>query len=155
MSPQKERKAAPLRYRLAVPVADEAVNRWLGMQDNVSASLRTVVREWIERNGFEDATCKPVTQLPRRGRPPGSSAERGDQDDEIEFDEPSGPDQEIEGLGYEIAQATGRSSEGQAQAARARTESTASTASTASTSAVGDDPGMPDMDDIFSSGRNR
>ena len=32
--------------------------------------MRALIRESIERNGYRDATCYPVVQQPRRGRPP-------------------------------------------------------------------------------------
>lgn len=60
------------RFRVSVPSADQPVLAWLAAQDNVSVSLRLLVREAIERDGYCDVLTRPVTQQPRRGRPPGS-----------------------------------------------------------------------------------
>lgn len=75
MTPPREKhaKAAPSRYRVTVPAADKAVNEWMDMQDNPSVSVRMAIREYIERHGFDDPTCRVVEQQPRRGRPPGST----------------------------------------------------------------------------------
>jgi hypothetical protein len=53
-----------------VPEADESVLAWIGAQSDLSASVRSLIREAIERHGYRDATCYPVQQQPRRGRPP-------------------------------------------------------------------------------------
>lgn len=67
----------PHRTRLSVPAADESTIRWLAQQDNISASVRYLVREHIKREGYTDPTCTPVTRQPRRGRPPGSGTSVG------------------------------------------------------------------------------
>jgi len=53
-----------------VPEADESVLAWIGAQSDLSASVRSLIREAIERHGYRDATCYLVQQQPRRGRPP-------------------------------------------------------------------------------------
>lgn len=58
------------RFRVSVPDADESVLAWIGAQSDFSASVRSLIREAIERHGYRDATCYPVQQQPRRGRPP-------------------------------------------------------------------------------------
>lgn len=58
------------RFRVSVPEADESVLAWIGAQSDFSASVRSLIREAIERHGYRDATCYPVQQQPRRGRPP-------------------------------------------------------------------------------------
>ena len=58
------------RFRFSVPEADESVLAWIGAQSDLSASVRSLIREAIERHGYRDATCYPVQQQPRRGRPP-------------------------------------------------------------------------------------
>lgn len=58
------------RFRVSVPEADESVLAWIGAQSDLSASVRSLIREAIERHGCRDATCYPVQQQPRRGRPP-------------------------------------------------------------------------------------
>ena len=61
------------RFRVSVPEADESVLAWIGAQSDLSASVRSLIREAIERHGYRDATCYPVAQQPRRGRPPKST----------------------------------------------------------------------------------
>ena len=61
------------RFRVSVPEADESVLAWIGAQSDLSASVRSLIREAIERHGYRDATCYPVQQQPRRGRPPKST----------------------------------------------------------------------------------
>lgn len=61
------------RFRVSVPDADESVLAWIGAQSDLSASVRSLIREAIERHGYRDATCYPVVQQPRRGRPPKST----------------------------------------------------------------------------------
>lgn len=69
-------KAAPQRFRVSVPAADEAVLAWMALQDNQSLSMRMLIRENIERNGYIDVVNRPVVQLPKRGRPLGSEEEQ-------------------------------------------------------------------------------
>lgn len=66
------------RFRVSVPDADESVLAWIGAQSDLSASVRSLIRDAIERHGYRDATCYPVAQQPRRGRPP-KQAEQLDQ----------------------------------------------------------------------------
>lgn len=71
------------RFRVSVPDADESVLAWIGAQSDLSASVRALIREAIERHGYRDATCYPVQQQPRRGRPP-KQAEQADQAEQLE-----------------------------------------------------------------------
>lgn len=71
------------RFRVSVPEADESVLAWIGAQSDLSASVRSLIREAIERHGYRDATCYPVQQQPRRGRPP-KQAEQADQAEQLE-----------------------------------------------------------------------
>lgn len=64
------------RYRLQVPAADESVQKWLAEQLNISTSLRQLIREDIQRNGYTDVTCRAVEQGPKRGRPTNAEMER-------------------------------------------------------------------------------
>ena len=66
-------RPAPKRFRVSVPETDESVLAWIGAQSDLSNSVRALIRESIERNGYRDATCYPVVQQPRRGRPPKQS----------------------------------------------------------------------------------
>ena len=69
-----------------MPDADESVLAWIGAQSDLSASVRSLIREAIERHGYRDATCYPVQQQPRRGRPP-KSTELTEQAEQAEFTE--------------------------------------------------------------------
>lgn len=71
------------RFRVSVPEADESVLAWIGAQSDLSASVRALIRDAIERHGYRDATCYPVQQQPRRGRPP-KQAEQADQAEQLE-----------------------------------------------------------------------
>ena len=75
----------PRKVRWTVPAADTSVIEWLDQQDNISQSLRLLIRESIQRDGYIDVYYKPVEQLPRRGRPPLESTEQHE-DDEVTTD---------------------------------------------------------------------
>lgn len=70
------RKSPPDRYRFAVPKADEEVIAWLGAQENMSVSIRYIIKQYIKEHGITDAFCTTVPQAPaepqpaKRGRPP-------------------------------------------------------------------------------------
>ncbi|WP_422934096.1 hypothetical protein [Sinomonas sp. P47F7] len=68
-------KPQPHRFRVSVPVADEAVVAWMELQDNPSLSVRMLIRESIERQGYVDIVNRPVSQLPRHGRQAETSEE--------------------------------------------------------------------------------
>ncbi|MGW6602860.1 hypothetical protein [Streptomyces sp. NPDC055036] len=68
----------PRKVRWTVPAVDTSVIEWLDKQENISQSLRLLIRESIERDGYIDVYYKPVDQLPRRGRPPLESTEQRD-----------------------------------------------------------------------------
>ena len=80
-------RPAPKRFRVSVPETDESVLAWIGAQSDLSNSVRALIRESIERNGYRDATCYPVQQQPRRGRPPKQSF-----DDEVNAPESTADD---------------------------------------------------------------
>lgn len=67
--------------KFSVPPVDVSASRWLDEQYSISESLRQLIREAIQREGYVDVVNKPVEQLPRRGRPPR-------QQDDDEGDEP-------------------------------------------------------------------
>lgn len=56
------------RMRLNIPEQDLSVTEWLDKQLDASASIRAVIRDYIQRNGYTDPTCGRVEQI-RRGRP--------------------------------------------------------------------------------------
>lgn len=58
------------RFRITVPAEDVSVLEWITVQQNVSYSIRQLIRDYIQKEGMTDATCHVVRQLPRRGRPP-------------------------------------------------------------------------------------
>ncbi|MDO0916558.1 hypothetical protein QQM39_38780 [Streptomyces sp. DT2A-34] len=64
-----------------MPAADTSVIEWLDQQENISQSLRLLIRESIQRDGYVDVYYKPVEQLPRRGRPPLESTEQHEDDE--------------------------------------------------------------------------
>ncbi|WP_284982376.1 hypothetical protein [Arthrobacter sp. efr-133-TYG-118] len=83
------------RLRWSVPAADVSVNEWLDAQASISHSLRLLIRESIERDGFIDVTYRPVKQLPRRGRPP-----QGEVDEESRAPQDAGlDDADVEPVG--------------------------------------------------------
>lgn len=65
-----KRKPEPMRTRITVPQADESVILWFSLQDDHSLSVRQLIRESIQRDGYIDVVNRPVDQQPRRGRPP-------------------------------------------------------------------------------------
>lgn len=71
-------RPVPKRFRVSVPETDESVLAWIGAQSDLSNSVRALIRESIERNGYRDATCYPVVQQPRRGRPPKNIGDEAD-----------------------------------------------------------------------------
>lgn len=80
-------RPTPKRFRVSVPETDESVLAWIGAQSDLSNSVRALIRESIEKNGYRDATCYPVQQQPRRGRPPKQSF-----DDEVDAPESTADD---------------------------------------------------------------
>ena len=74
------------RHRFTVPAADVSTVEWIAQQENLSYSLRALVRDYIEHHGYTDPHNRPVRQLPRRGRPPqdGGGREPGYEDDEVQ-----------------------------------------------------------------------
>ena len=102
------------KVRWTVPAADASVAEWLDVQHNVSLSLRQLIRESIQRDGYIDVAYRPVGQLPRRGRPPqadaagdgdGNSENAAAVDGEREEPNPSEPAVDVEAPAGEAAQA--------------------------------------------------
>ncbi|MFD4475918.1 hypothetical protein ACFWPU_07360 [Streptomyces sp. NPDC058471] len=71
----------PRKVRWTVPAADTSVIEWLNEQADISQSIRLLIRESIQRDGYIDVFYKPVDQLPRRGRPPLESIEQHEDDE--------------------------------------------------------------------------
>ena len=68
------RRHNSLRKRVSVPRADVSTLEWMDAQENISFSVRALIHDYIEHEGYSDPTARPVTQLPRRGRPPREGA---------------------------------------------------------------------------------
>lgn len=89
-------RPAPKRFRVSVPETDESVLAWIGAQSDLSNSVRALIRESIERNGYRDATCYPVVQQPRRGRPPKNTEDEAEDATVPEMIKPvAQPDDEV------------------------------------------------------------
>ncbi|WP_030568511.1 hypothetical protein [Streptomyces aureocirculatus] len=73
----------PRKVRWTVPPADTSVIEWLNEQADISQSVRLLIRESIQRDGYIDVFYKPVEQLPRRGRPPLESSEQREDDEAV------------------------------------------------------------------------
>lgn len=78
MTESPKTTVASERKRLSIPRADESVLEWWEAQADPALSIRLLIRNEIERNGFTDTAFRPVTQLPRRGRPPVEAAAQDD-----------------------------------------------------------------------------
>lgn len=79
-------RPTPKRFRVSVPETDESVLAWIGAQSDLSNSVRALIRKSIERNGYRDATCYPVVQQPRRGRPPKNTEDEADESQSVADD---------------------------------------------------------------------
>lgn len=74
MSAAAGETAPPRRLRWSVPAADVSSQQWLDAQDDIAASMRQLIRESIEREGYTDVYNRPVSLKPKVGRPPGSTS---------------------------------------------------------------------------------
>lgn len=81
----------PLRRRISIPQVDTSTQRWWETQDDPSVSIRLLIREEIEKNGYVDKLNHPVEQQPRRGRPPASAGVGDEENDSAEFESESEP----------------------------------------------------------------
>lgn len=75
------------RYRISVPAEDLSVQQWLESQINISISMRQLIREDIQKNGYTDVTCRMVEQGPKRGRPTNAELERREQAEQQSLEE--------------------------------------------------------------------
>ncbi|MFJ5725862.1 hypothetical protein [Streptomyces sp. NPDC093149] len=73
----------PRKLRWTVPSVDTSVIEWLDAQKDISHSLRLLIRESIQRDGYIDVFYKPVDQLPRRGRPPLEITEQSEDEESV------------------------------------------------------------------------
>ncbi|MFE0134484.1 hypothetical protein ACFWY6_23420 [Streptomyces sp. NPDC059037] len=81
VSAMANQSGEPRKVRWTVPAADTSVIEWLNEQADISQSIRLLIRESIQRDGYIDVFYKPVDQLPRRGRPPLESTEQREDDE--------------------------------------------------------------------------
>lgn len=54
-----------IRYRFSVPEQDTAVHEWIKNQLNVSMSLRMLIKDDVNRNGYSDLTCRVTREIPK------------------------------------------------------------------------------------------
>lgn len=74
----KNQKPGSRRYRFSVPDADESVIEWVQVQSNLSYSIRTLIKDYVSRRGYSDATCgQPGRKSP--GRPTNEQRSRMEQ----------------------------------------------------------------------------
>lgn len=58
------------RYiKIGIPLGDTSVLAWLDKQVNMSDSIRALIREDIEKNGYSDIFCREVVPKGKVGRP--------------------------------------------------------------------------------------
>ena len=102
------------RYvKLSVPLQDELVLTWLKSQENMSLSLRLLIKEHVRKHGgaIYDVTCDPVdTEIvvveqhkPRRGRPPKSGAKVSQQILPAEFPQQEVNEPSLQGVAKDVA----------------------------------------------------
>lgn len=72
------------RKRISIPRADDSALAWWATQNDPSLSVRLLIRNEIERSGYTDVAFRPVAQLPRRGRPPGTGSEAAEDQTDAE-----------------------------------------------------------------------
>lgn len=65
----ERKKENAYRFRLSVPPADTQVLDWIFAQENLSFSLRTLIRETVAKRGITDFVNAPVEPGVSPGRP--------------------------------------------------------------------------------------
>lgn len=64
---------AKRRYvKISIPEADRTVLEWLAAQDDMSTSMRYLIRQDVAVNGVTDILCRDVIPMVRKGKPSGS-----------------------------------------------------------------------------------
>lgn len=56
-------------YKIDVPNGDASVIDWMEMQDDVSISIRLLVKDYITRKGYNDVACLPAEYNPVGRKP--------------------------------------------------------------------------------------
>lgn len=72
------------RFTLRVPQSNTTIEQWWEMQDDPSASVRALIRDEILNYGLTDTVNRPISQQPRRGRPPLDSDQLTEDADEAD-----------------------------------------------------------------------
>lgn len=49
------------QFKVSYPSADKQVSDWINAQHNLSASVRMLIKTYVAKHGFTDATCQPLT----------------------------------------------------------------------------------------------
>lgn len=63
----KTQKPKSARFHFSVPESDSDVITWIKTQTNISNSIRRIIRESINSDGFTDVTCRPERKVPCNG----------------------------------------------------------------------------------------
>lgn len=124
---ETSQKSSSRKVRWSVPRADRSVNEWLDNQWDISVSLRLLIRESIQREGYIDVMNRDVDQLPRRGRPPGPNLGQDPGQDQTVSDQDASESHDIRGRKPEGSSAIEVSSETSAQDSRSSKQSSSST----------------------------
>ncbi len=55
-----KKKVESKRYNLVVPTNDTDVLQWMALQNNFSQSIRQLIKNEIQKGGFNDLFCKTI-----------------------------------------------------------------------------------------------
>ncbi|MET9657829.1 hypothetical protein [Streptomyces sp. NPDC006510] len=138
-----------------MPAADTSVIEWLDQQENISQSLRLLIRESIQRDGYIDVFYKPVEQLPRRGRPPLEMTEQREDDEAMADRRPvAGPVQAQPAVTAEaIVETAAPAPEAQPEPVPASVEEPVASTVPALSAAATEPPKQASIDEIMASTR--
>lgn len=71
---RKRQSATILRHCISVPDNDKDVVNWIMAQNNLSMSIRHVIKQAVQKDGIEDVFCKQISNPGvSAGRPKGST----------------------------------------------------------------------------------
>lgn len=127
--------------KVGIPIADISVMRWLENQDNMSDSIRSLIRDDVERNGYSDVFCREVVPGAKKGRP--SNAEL-----QMRAEQKSGAFVESKGQVVQDMSRTQNTSQG-GQAHRAVTPVKKPSTKSLSDMGIGDDDGFVDPEKLL------
>lgn len=70
--------------KLSVPEDDTTVLEWLAVQVNMSDSIRSLIRDDVQKNGYSDLFCREVIPGAKRGRPTNAELQmRAEQEESV------------------------------------------------------------------------